>query len=1237
MDAMMDDIPTKPMPRPVSCPDCGRPMPLEGPVWLCPACLAANFFGSEGAEPLSMDEPMREEGEMVGRYRLIEPIGEGGFGIVYRAEQTLPFQRQVALKLIKPGLDSRMVVARFEAERQALSMLDHPNIARALDAGTTEDGRPFFVMELVDGLPVNLFCTKHRLKLDERLNLFLDICAGMEHAHAKGVIHRDLKPSNVMVAAGQGGRPPKVTIIDFGIAKALWQELTPHTLYTHPRQMLGTPEYMSPEQALHGGLNIDTRADVYSLGALLYEMITGHPPLSGAQLAQVGLDEWVKAIRDHNPMRPSRRLATLGADAQELQLLTARTENELDWVVLKALAKERERRYQTVREFGEDVRRFLLDEAVSARPPSLSYITHKFVRRHRGQVLAAAVALAVLVVGSVVSLGMAMRAEKAEKRTRQAFSLSDASAANEKAANQQYGEAVALLCRSLRMDPDNREAAFRLMTLLAEAPVGVMDGPSLRHGESVWQGRFLPPDGRQILTASVRNGTLMLWDWKPGAVKEVRSFIMPDPISSHAISEDGQWVASGSVGQGGCQARVWSVKDGSQRGRPLEMKFGDEGAAGKEGQVVAMGFSVDASMLYTSTSDRVIRAWDIDSGEVLWQVKGASIARCLAVSPDETRVAAGFDNTWLGLYDARTGAVVHEAPVQRSRVEGVMFTPDGSKVLVTGGDTFSAALDARTGQRHGNLAHYAMLHTLALEAGGERVATGGQDALVRLRSLKGLHIHTERVPDVVRVLTFSPDGRRLAVGTQEPHAVLSLLDGHTGRRLASPLQMHRVVGDLSFHPESDRLLVTCHSEEAQVMDIRSRQLRPRTLEVGEPVLHGGFLPSGTGVYVLTADGDLVFRNLNGAAEKAPLELGQKPSAFAFAQGAGIAAVAAGTQVWVVDLDAWRIRHEVTLPVSIGRLMMKPQSGHILALDSSGLHLTLISPQTGKHLWHRSSEAGPVTAMNVSEDGRYLVTGYSEGVMVFHDIEKKTVRQVQQAGGADILSLAMDPAGSHVVSGSLDALLHLWDVATGEEVRVASGRGPRHMDNGMVDGIQTLFAQDGSEFFSYNSRDLRVRSFSTQTGAQTGPYMMHRSPVTRITQSPDGQLLLTAEMENQISLWHLDRQLPAAASHLMEAPVVSLEFAPNGRQAMAAMKTGALKIWHLPPVEGPPMPECFLKFAEGFGRWRLSSENVLQMVGYETFDAARKEVLALPDDSHDAQRTWMKWLASDPDERGLWPE
>jgi len=1220
---------------PASCPDCGNSIPEGGPQGLCPACLAGMFFGAEGAEPMSMDEPVREAGDVIGRYRLIEPLGEGGFGIVYRAHQELPFQRDVALKLIKPGLDSRMVVARFEAERQALSMLDHPHIARVLDAGTTTDGRPFFVMDLVEGLPVTQFCEQNRLTLEERLTLFQDICSGMEHAHAKGVIHRDVKPSNVMVTAGQDGQPPKVTIIDFGIAKALWQELTPHTLYTHPRQMMGTPEYMSPEQALNGGLDIDTRADVYSLGALLYEMLTGHPPLSDDTLHQKGLDQWLRIIQEVVPTRPSRKLSTLASETTLPYSLRRRIENELDWVVLKALSKERERRYQTVRELNEDVRCFLHHEAVSARPPSLSYLARKFIRRHRAQVMLAAAAICILIVGSIVSLSLALRAEAAEERTRQAFSQADLSVAHEKAQGARYGEAVALLCRALRLNGKNQEAAFRLLTLLAEAPVGVMASPALTHPEPVSQGQFLPPDGRQILTASNDSTTLTLWDWQPQHVQRLRRFVTHSPLGAYAVSPDGQWVAYGDLTESQSEVRVCSIQDGSLRGQPLILTHSNQPSSPNHPALLAIAFSPDAKALYAAATDNKLRAWNVDEASLLWEAPTTATPRCLEVSSDGQRLAVGIDAR-LALYDATSGAVVRDATVQRHRVEGVKFSPDGKKVMVTGGDTFATTLDSRTGQKHGDLQHFERIHTLVVTADSQRVATGGVDGFVRLRSLKGAFIRAERLPDAVRTLAFSADATKLAAGSLEPHAVLAVLDGRTGEPCGPPLQLHRTATDFSFHPNNQYLLVNNQSEQAIVFDTRPRRLEVQTFSLGETLLHAGFLPAGD-LFALTDTGALIRRDLTGSPPSAPplKNIVGRPSAFAFNDSKGVVAV--GQKLWMIDLTSWQIAAPLTLPSAPTKLVLTSQHHHLLTWDSRAQQLRLYSFGTQQESFSWTSDIGPVLAMTCSEDGRLIVTGHEKGELMFHHTASGESHRVQSRSQHPILSLTLDPNATRLVAGSPDAQLAVWDVATESEVPSALTSPPRHADSAMSGGLQTLISHSADLFFSYHSHDSRVRSFRCQTGAANGPALMHRSVVNQITQSPDGSLLLTAEASGHLNLWHLASHLPAAASQSVSGEVIRLAFSHHGRLALAATRQGQLHLWHLPPATGLALPEEFLRFAEGFGRWQLTSANVLADVPYEVFQSAREHILALPDDPKDPQRRWMKWLAADPEQRPSWPE
>jgi serine/threonine protein kinase/tetratricopeptide (TPR) repeat protein len=377
--------------------------------------------------------PMIEgPGTGIGPYKLMEQIGEGGMGVVYVAEQTVPVRRRVALKVIKPGMDSRQVIARFEAERQALAMMDHPNIARVFDGGTTPDslppgggglgrggGRPYFVMELVRGIPITDYCDAHKLTIRERLELFVLVCRAVQHAHQKGIIHRDLKPSNILVTLHDGVPVPKV--IDFGVAKATGSSLTDKTVYTAFTQLIGTPLYMSPEQVELSGLDIDTRSDIYSLGVLLYELLTGTTPFDADTLRNAAFDEMRRIIREQEPQSPSMRLSSLG---ETLPTVSARRSmdprrlgpslrGELDWVVMKALEKDRRRRYETANDFASDVMRYLTDQPVEACPPSTWYRFRKFASRNRRSLTTAALVAAALLAGTAVSVWQAAKAREA--------------------------------------------------------------------------------------------------------------------------------------------------------------------------------------------------------------------------------------------------------------------------------------------------------------------------------------------------------------------------------------------------------------------------------------------------------------------------------------------------------------------------------------------------------------------------------------------------------------------------------------------------------------------------------------------------------------------------------------------------------------------------------------------------------------------------------------------------------
>jgi serine/threonine protein kinase/tetratricopeptide (TPR) repeat protein len=350
-----------------------------------------DFLRAPAAEiVVTVDDPITERpGTVIGAYKLMEQIGEGGMGLVFVAEQHHPVRRKVALKVIKPGMDTRQVVARFEAERQALALMDHPNIAKVLDGGETTSGRPYFVMELVKGVPITEHCDQNQVAVRERLELFLSVCQAVQHAHQKGIIHRDIKPSNVLIMSQDG--TPLVKVIDFGIAKAIGQQLTEKTIYTQFNQLVGTPLYMSPEQAGQSSLDVDTRSDIYSLGVLLYELLTGTTPFDQERLKEVSFDEMRRIIREEEPPRPSTRISTMGQAAttastqrqSDPRRLSQLFRGELDWVVMKALEKDRNRRYETASAFAADVQRYLHDEPVLAHPPSSWYRVRKLVRRHK--------------------------------------------------------------------------------------------------------------------------------------------------------------------------------------------------------------------------------------------------------------------------------------------------------------------------------------------------------------------------------------------------------------------------------------------------------------------------------------------------------------------------------------------------------------------------------------------------------------------------------------------------------------------------------------------------------------------------------------------------------------------------------------------------------------------------------------------------------------------------------------
>jgi eukaryotic-like serine/threonine-protein kinase len=442
---------------------CGGNQELLGEVEsLLRAHDASSFLDhlpDRSQAALDRNSVAERPGSIIGAYKLLEQIGEGGFGVVFLAEQQQPVRRRVALKILKAGMDTRQVVARFEAERQALALMDHRHIAKVLDAGATDAGRPYFVMELVHGVPITEYCDHCNLSLRERLELFMAVCQAVQHAHQKGVIHRDIKPTNVLVAIEDDRPSPKV--IDFGVAKAINQRLTEQSLETAFTQLIGTPLYMSPEQAELSPLGVDTRTDIYSLGVLLYELLTSTTPFEQQRLHDVSYDELRRIVREEDPPRPSHRVSTLGPRAEtaaenrrtDTRRLRQVVRGELDWIVMKALEKDRNRRYDTAAALLQDIERFLMHEPVEAGPPSAMYRFRKFVRRNRGTVVAAILVLLALLTGAAVSTWQAIRAYHAEQNFRIAAD-SEHKANQAEIAHRKQAEAVSSFLVSAFRSPD---------------------------------------------------------------------------------------------------------------------------------------------------------------------------------------------------------------------------------------------------------------------------------------------------------------------------------------------------------------------------------------------------------------------------------------------------------------------------------------------------------------------------------------------------------------------------------------------------------------------------------------------------------------------------------------------------------------------------------------------------------------------------------------------------------------
>ncbi len=637
-----------------------------------------------------------ESGTTIDKYKLLQKIGEGGFGEVYMAEQVEPVRRRVALKVIKPGMDSRSVVARFESERQALAMMDHENVARVFDGGTTESGRPYFVMELVKGIPITQYCDNNKLMLRQRLELFLPVCRALQHAHQKGIIHRDVKPSNVLIALYDGEPVPKV--IDFGVAKAIEQPLTEKTMFTQYGQVIGTPLYMSPEQAEMNQLDIDTRSDVYSLGVLLYELLTGTTPLQAEQLRSAAFVEMLRIIREVEPPTPSNRLSTSGEAIAAISAhrktdpgkLGKVVRGELDWIVMKALEKDRTRRYESASAFAADIQRHLENEPVDAGPPSATYRLRKFATKHRVALTTVSAFVFVLLAGIIASTWLAIDAHEQRKianKERQGAESARDETQSQLATNYWQSGVVQRDVFENRLKAahyfmkaaeefDKSPQRSRNAQLAAESLTRHVKLEAILDCESSVVGVVFSADETRVLTWSV-DGTVRIFDTKSGEqlVKSTHDGAVIGAVFSRKDERILSWAYDHS-------ARIWDAQSGDQI---VELKHDSIlGAAfsHNEKRVVTWGgFSGEPSK---------IRVWDSQTGKILTQGSHTDSVVGAAFNRTDAKILSwSFDNT-ARLWDAESGeseaAFKHGAPKGQGQmfpahVYGAVFSHDESQVL----------------------------------------------------------------------------------------------------------------------------------------------------------------------------------------------------------------------------------------------------------------------------------------------------------------------------------------------------------------------------------------------------------------------------------------------------------------------------------------------------------------------------------------------------------------------------
>jgi len=974
----------------------------------------------------AMLPPEEGPGTVISRYKILEKIGEGGFGAVYVAEQREPVKRRVALKIIKLGMDTRQVVARFEAERQALALMDHPNIAKVLDAGATETGRPFFAMELVKGIPITHYCDQEKLGTRERLNLFIQLCHAIQHAHQKGIIHRDIKPSNILVTLHDGVPLPKV--IDFGIAKATQQELTEKTVYTQFQQFIGTPAYMSPEQAEMSGLDIDTRSDIYSLGVLLYELLTGSTPFDTQELLKSGLEEMRKIIREREPMRPSTRLRDTTfptRSSSPLSTLHSALSTDLDWIVMKCLEKDRTRRYDTANAVAMDIERHLRHEPVVARPPSLGYRLQKSFRRNRLVFTAAGVVALALMLGVLVSTSQAVRATKARREETAARRRADA--ASEVANDQkQRAEQSELLARQSLYGAE-MSLAYRARQ---ENNLGLALELLNKHRPAAGQ-----PDVRG-------------WEWRYlwGACQsdERDHFAsLSDGVVEVAVSPDGRLLAAaGNYFDGRGGVSLWEIASKKLIATPDESD-----ASG------SVAFSPNGKWLAFGTVHHGIKLWDLAENKEAHEFPGKQLgwpARGVVFSSDESALAAYQGAGEIVLWNLGNYSPIKTFKGPLRGTSSLTFSPDGHTLLSSSWDWTIRLWSVETGQQLHCFTNSARVNQVALSPDGKILASADLDGKARIWDLQEKRLIKELTNHwFVFSVAFSPDGKTLASGSSD--YTIRLWDTATWEEISTLRGSLHEIWCLAFLPYGKTLFSGAKDGVIKVWDAtpkrRKSVLRSRSEDADAlEIFPGGItLVSHTNnTYTLWEAGTL--RTL-GPYAKPPIEMLTNAVATALSPTGDRLALATrqgGIVLW--DLPG---QHQVT-----NLTWFQTEDRHSPRWMYPGTPAGAISPD-GKRLcfiaanrltvWDLETfeevatlPKSPVPplprAMCFSDDGRSIAIGNEDCTVEVWDLARKRRVGPWKAHREAISQVAFMPGGDGLLTASFDTTIKLWNIKTQKETR-----------------------------------------------------------------------------------------------------------------------------------------------------------------------------------------------------------